>query len=59
MMKHVHGYQDPRIGLLSIGEEKEKGNLVTISAHQLMEESNAFHFVGNVEGRDFFLINVM
>jgi glycerol-3-phosphate acyltransferase PlsX len=52
MMKHVHGYQDPRIGLLSIGEEKEKGNLVTISAHQIMEESNAFHFVGNVEGRD-------
>jgi glycerol-3-phosphate acyltransferase PlsX len=53
MMKHVHGMSDPRIGLLSIGEEKEKGNLVTISAHQLMEESNAFHFVGNVEGRDF------
>jgi glycerol-3-phosphate acyltransferase PlsX len=52
MMKHVHGYADPRIGLLSIGEEKEKGNLVTISAHQLMDESNAFHFVGNVEGRD-------
>jgi len=52
MMKHVHDYQDPRIGLLSIGEEKEKGNLVTISAHQIMEESNAFHFVGNVEGRD-------
>jgi glycerol-3-phosphate acyltransferase PlsX len=49
MMKHVHGYQDPRIGLLSIGEEKEKGNLVTISAHQIMEESNAFHFVGNVD----------
>mgnify|MGYP000967422537 CR=1 FL=1 len=30
MMKHVHGIEDPRIGLLSIGEEKEKGNLVTI-----------------------------
>lgn len=53
MMKHVHGIDDPRIGLLSIGEEKEKGNLVTTAAHQLMEESNAFHFVGNVEGRDF------
>lgn len=53
MMKHVHGIEDPRIGLLSIGEEKEKGNLVTTAAHQLMEESNAFHFIGNVEGRDF------
>ena len=53
MMKHVYGIEDPRIGLLSIGEEKEKGNLVTTAAHQLMEESNAFHFIGNVEGRDF------
>lgn len=53
MMKHVHGISDPRVGLLSIGEEKEKGNLVTISTHQMMEESAPFHFVGNVEGRDF------
>lgn len=53
MMKHVYGIADPRVGLLSIGEEKEKGNLVTISTHQLMEESAPFHFIGNVEGRDF------
>lgn len=52
MMKHVYGVSDPKVGLLSIGEEKEKGNLVTIAAHQLMEESNDFHFIGNVEGRD-------
>ncbi len=52
-MKHVYGVADPRVGLLSNGEEKGKGSLVTISAHQLMEESNAFHFIGNVEGRDF------
>jgi glycerol-3-phosphate acyltransferase PlsX len=53
MMKHVYGFPDPKVGLLSIGEEKEKGNLVTIAAHQAMEESNLFHFIGNVEGRDF------
>lgn len=53
MMKHVYGFSDPKVGLLSIGEEKEKGNLVTTATHKLMEESNAFHFVGNVEGRDF------
>jgi glycerol-3-phosphate acyltransferase PlsX len=53
MMKHVLKVDDPRVGLLSIGEEKEKGNLVTIAAHQLMEDSSQFHFVGNVEGRDF------
>jgi len=53
MMKHVYGIEDPRVGILSIGEEKEKGNLVTIATHQLMEETAPFHFIGNVEGRDF------
>jgi len=53
LMKHVYKVNDPKIGLLSIGEEKEKGNLVTVAAHQMMDESNLFHFVGNVEGRDF------
>lgn len=52
MMKHVMGVEDPSVGLLSIGEEKEKGNLVTIAAHQIMEGTDAFNFVGNVEGRD-------
>lgn len=52
MMKHVMGVDDPRVGLLSMGEEKEKGNLVTIAAHQIMEGTEAFNFTGNVEGRD-------
>ncbi len=52
MMKHVMGVDEPRVGLMSIGEEKEKGNLVTIAAHQLMEGGGPFNFVGNVEGRD-------
>lgn len=52
MMKHVYGVEDPKVGLLSIGEEKEKGNLITTAAHHMMEETNAFHFIGNVEGRD-------
>jgi len=53
MMEHVMGVKNPRVGLLSIGEEKEKGNLVTVSAHHIMEESGSFNFIGNVEGRDF------
>ncbi len=52
MMKHVLKVDDPRIGLMSIGEEKEKGNLVTTAAHQLMEGGGPFSFIGNVEGRD-------
>jgi glycerol-3-phosphate acyltransferase PlsX len=52
LLKHVYKNPDPKVGLLSIGEEKEKGNLVTVSAHNLMEDSSQFHFIGNVEGRD-------
>jgi glycerol-3-phosphate acyltransferase PlsX len=53
MAKNILGIENPRIGLLSIGEEKEKGNLVTISAHKIMEGSDIFNFIGNIEGRDF------
>ncbi len=52
LLKHVYKNSDPKVGLLSIGEEKEKGNLVTVSAHNLMADSTQFHFIGNVEGRD-------
>lgn len=44
----------PRIGLLNIGEEEGKGNLVTKAAHQLMKDSPLFNFIGNVEGNDLF-----
>jgi glycerol-3-phosphate acyltransferase PlsX len=42
---------NPAVGLLSIGEEPEKGNAVVKEAHQLLETAG-LHFVGNVEGRD-------
>lgn len=41
----------PAVGLLSIGEEPEKGNAVTKETHHLLSLSG-LHFVGNVEGRD-------
>lgn len=41
----------PRVGLLNIGEEPEKGNEVAVEAHRLLRESD-LNFVGNVEGRD-------
>jgi glycerol-3-phosphate acyltransferase PlsX len=41
----------PRVGLLNIGEEPEKGDELTVEAHRLLRESG-LHFVGNVEGRD-------
>jgi len=52
--QHVYGNENPAVALLSIGEEEEKGNMLTIAAHALMKESNSIHFIGNIEGRDIF-----
>ncbi|MFN9520230.1 MAG: phosphate acyltransferase, partial [Bacteroidota bacterium] len=52
LMKNTYGIENPRVGLVSVGEEKEKGNLITIAAHNIMAESGQLNFVGNVEGRD-------
>jgi phosphate acyltransferase len=47
----VLGRSNPAIGLLSIGEEPEKGNAAVKAANQLLSQSG-MHFLGNVEGRD-------
>lgn len=52
--ENVYGMKNPKVGLLNIGEEPEKGNLVAQAAHQLMKDSKDFNFIGNVEGRDIF-----
>ena len=44
----------PSVGLMSIGEEEEKGNLLVKETHQLIKEMKEIRFVGNVEGRDLF-----
>jgi len=50
----VMGIQHPKVGLINIGEEPEKGNSLAQAAFQLMQESKEFHFIGNIEGRDLF-----
>jgi glycerol-3-phosphate acyltransferase PlsX len=52
--RQVLGISSPRVGLLNIGEEEGKGNLVTKAAHHLMKCSSAYDFVGNLEGNDLF-----
>lgn len=52
--KLIFGNQNPRVALLNIGEEKEKGNLVTKSTYELMVDNQDYNFVGNVEGHDLF-----
>jgi phosphate acyltransferase len=44
---------DPRIGLMSMGEEEGKGNELTREVHEVLKESS-LNFLGNVEGRDIF-----
>jgi len=46
------GRENPAVGLLSIGEEAEKGNAAVKEAHQLLRAEPGLNFVGNVEGRD-------
>jgi glycerol-3-phosphate acyltransferase PlsX len=47
------GVEQPRVGLLSIGEEATKGNELTREAHRLLKAS-PLHFIGNVEGREIY-----
>ncbi len=53
----VLGIERPRVALLNIGEEKEKGNLATKAAYELLEEmsvSGQINFVGNIEAKYLF-----
>ncbi|MDR2894613.1 MAG: phosphate acyltransferase [Alistipes sp.] len=50
----VLGIENPRVALLNIGEEKEKGNLATKAAYEIMDGSTKYNFVGNIEGKHLF-----
>jgi glycerol-3-phosphate acyltransferase PlsX len=52
--KEVYKISNPKVGLLNIGEEPEKGNLVSQAAHALMKDTKDFNFIGNVEGQEVF-----
>lgn len=55
------GIEHPRVALLNIGEEAEKGNLLTKATYPLMEQASQngdFNFVGNIEGKNIFTSDV-
>ena len=52
--KHILHISNPKVALMSIGEEEEKGNLLTKETHQLLKDMAEISFIGNVEGRDLF-----
>lgn len=52
--KEIYKIEKPKVGLLNLGEEAEKGNLVAQATYNLMKDSKDFHFIGNVEGNDLY-----
>jgi glycerol-3-phosphate acyltransferase PlsX len=52
--KALCGIENPRVGLMSIGEEDSKGNAMTKESRKLMRDETQLNFIGNVEGKDIF-----
>jgi glycerol-3-phosphate acyltransferase PlsX len=52
--REVYKIANPKVALMNIGEEPEKGNLVAQAAYGLMKDAKDFNFVGNIEGREIF-----
>jgi glycerol-3-phosphate acyltransferase PlsX len=46
---------NPRVGLINLGEEEGKGNILAQATYPLLKENKQIHFVGNIEGRDILI----
>ena len=53
--EQVLNIPNPRVGLINIGEEEGKGNILAQAAYPLLKEENSINFIGNIEGRDVFI----
>jgi glycerol-3-phosphate acyltransferase PlsX len=52
--QHILGIDQPKVGLVNIGEEEGKGNLLSQATYPLLKASTQINFIGNIEGRDIF-----
>ena len=50
--RHILNFESPKVGLLNLGEEEGKGNILAQATYPLLKENKQIAFVGNVEGRD-------
>jgi len=48
------GKKNPRVGLMNIGEEEQKGSILAQAAYTLLKNNKNIHFIGNLEGKDLF-----
>lgn len=52
--EYVYHVDNPKVGLINLGEEKEKGNHLTLATYPLLQQTEQINFIGNIEGRDMF-----
>ena len=52
--QYVLGIENPRVGLLNIGEEEEKGSILTQATYGQLKDASGINFIGNIEGHDVF-----
>ncbi len=53
--EHILKIEKPKVGLVNLGEEEGKGNLLAQATYPLLKENNLVNFVGNIEGRDILI----
>ena len=51
----ILGIENPKVGLINVGEEEGKGNILSQAAYSLLKNNKHINFIGNIEGRDIFL----
>ena len=53
--QQILGIDEPKVGLLNVGEEEGKGNILAQATYGMLKENSHINFIGNVEGRDIFM----
>ncbi len=53
--EHILKITNPKVGLVNLGEEEGKGNLLAQAAYPILKENNLINFIGNIEGRDILM----
>lgn len=53
--EHILKIENPKTGLINLGEEEGKGNILAKATYALLKENKQINFIGNIEGRDILL----
>jgi phosphate acyltransferase len=53
--QQILGIENPKVGLINVGEEEGKGNILAQATYPLLKENKHINFIGNIEGRDLLL----